>query len=299
MACLHSCWATSRFSTMTPDLAPRCLPSVLLGTALALGILVACLVAADSTSAPVPGPKEVAARAELERIVAAEPRNAAACFRLGQLLRERFGPAQLEQAATWLSQAARLEPNNVTYLTEFGGASLELADHVRSFSAATRGRDALEKAVKLDADNLDAREGLFQFYRQAPWPLGSDARAHAQLGEIRRRDPGRAFSVDAQVLIALNEFSAVFRLCDEELGKKPDNYAALFHFGRAAAVCGQNLERGLARLRRCLELPEPGPDYPDHAAVWRNIGDILEKSHQPEAARAARDSARGLQPLQE
>ena len=50
----------------------------------------------------------------------------------------------------------------------------------------------MEKAIQLDPDNLDAREGLFQYYTQAPFFVGGSAsKAAAQLEEIRRRDVDR------------------------------------------------------------------------------------------------------------
>src|SRR5439155_1976850 len=97
-----------------------------------------------------------------------------------------------EQAVKWLERATALEPTNTRYLGDYGGASLELASRTRSYSAATRGRDAMEKAVALDPDYVDAREGLYQFYQQAPWPIGSSSKAAAQLAEIAKRDPDRA-----------------------------------------------------------------------------------------------------------
>src|SRR5262245_20880594 len=107
------------------------------------------------------------ARAALEKILAAEPNHAAACNELGTILRERIDPPQWEEAVAWLAKAVKLEPENAGYLADFGGASLELADRTRSPSAAARGRDALEKSLAIAPENLDAREGLYQFYMQA------------------------------------------------------------------------------------------------------------------------------------
>jgi cytochrome c-type biogenesis protein CcmH/NrfG len=131
------------------------------------------------------------AQAALEQLAAARPQDAAACYYLGMTLRHR-GDAQARDAAVvWLERAVKLAPANATYLGDYGGTCLELADQHHSFTLATRGRNAMEQAIALDPDNLDARQGLMQFYARAPWPLGSSGRARTQADEILRRDPAR------------------------------------------------------------------------------------------------------------
>jgi tetratricopeptide (TPR) repeat protein len=131
------------------------------------------------------------AQAALERIVAAEPQDAAACYYLGMTLRHQGDDRARDAAVTWLEKAAALAPANATYLGDYGGTCLELADLHHSFTYATRGRNAMERAIALDPNNLNARQGLMQFYARAPWPLGSSAQARTQADEILRRDPAR------------------------------------------------------------------------------------------------------------
>jgi cytochrome c-type biogenesis protein CcmH/NrfG len=131
------------------------------------------------------------AQAALEALVAAHPSDAAACYYLGMTLRHRGDDRARDAAVTWLEKAVTLDPANATYLGDYGGTCLELADQHHSFTFATRGRSAMEKAIALDPDNLDARQGLMQFYARAPWPLGSAARARTEADEILRRAPAR------------------------------------------------------------------------------------------------------------
>ncbi len=131
------------------------------------------------------------ARAALEQITAAHPQDAAACYYLGMTLRHRGDAGARDAAIVWLQRAVALAPANAAYLGDYGGTCLELADQHHSFTFATRGRSAMEKAIALDPNNLDARQGLMQFYARAPWPLGSGARARTQADEILRRDPAR------------------------------------------------------------------------------------------------------------
>jgi len=235
------------------------------------------------------------ARAVLEKIAAAEPANAAACYYLGMTLLHRSEPGALDDAAQWLKKAVQLEPDNPHYLADYGGTELQRANKNRSLSAATDGREAMEKAIRLDPGNLDAREGLMRFYDEAPWPLGSSAKAREQREQIRQRDPERGLVLEVQLKARAKDYAGAFALCDQVLSHTPDNYAALFHYGRTATLCGQNLERGLVCLQRCLKLTPP-PAQPGHAEVWIRLGNIYEQLGRKEAARAAYASALKLNP---
>src|SRR5688572_27527894 len=78
-----------------------------------------------------------AARAALEKILAAEPANAAARHELGLVIRLRGDTPAYEEAAHWLGKAVELEPNNPIFLGDLGGTLLQLASRTTSFSAAT------------------------------------------------------------------------------------------------------------------------------------------------------------------
>jgi Tfp pilus assembly protein PilF len=145
----------------------------------------------------------------------------------------------------------------------------------------------MEKAVQLDPADLDAREGLYQFYTRAPWPLGSSAKAAAHLDAIRQRDPARAMVLSVLTRINDRDYAGAFKLCEDALAHDPANYNALFQYGRTAGLSGEHLELGLTRLQQCLGLPPPTPGSPSHSEVWRHIGILQEKKQQPAQARAA------------
>lgn len=232
----------------------------------------------------------------LEKVVAADPKNAAACHELGLLLKQRNDNGSFEAAVKWLAKAVELDPNNALYLGDFGGSSLQLASRSNSISAATKGRDAMEKAVALDPEYLDAREGLVQFYLRAPWPLGSSTRAETHLAEIRKRDPDRAAILSAGEKTKAKDYAAAFKLCDEVLARKTDHYLALYNYGRTASISGQNLEHGLECLQHCLKISPPTPASPTHSNVWQRIGNIQEQLKHPDEARKAYESALKLDP---
>jgi tetratricopeptide (TPR) repeat protein len=235
------------------------------------------------------------ARAAFEKITAAEPKNAAAAYYLGMTIRRRADSTSIDEAVPWLAKAVELEPNNATYLADFGGSSMELAGKKASLSAATRGRDAMIRAIELGPENLKAREGLMQFYVQAPWPLGSTAKALAQAEEIYKRDATRGLIALITVKTADKKYAEAIALCEETLKIAPDNYGALFQLGKLASVSGEKLDRGLATLRHSLELTPPS-NQPGHSVAHYRIGLILEKKGDKPGARSSYEAALKLDP---
>jgi tetratricopeptide (TPR) repeat protein len=227
----------------------------------------------------------------LRKIIAAEPNNAAAYYYLGMTLQKRGDLDQLPDSVKLLEKAAALAPDNERFLADYGGSSLLLAARTRSPSAAFKGCDAMEKAIKLNPEDLDAREGLMQFYQQAPWPIGSSAKAQLQVDEIRKRDPDRATTLSVLIKTNTKDYAAAFQLCDDVLARKPDNYAALYQYGRTAAISGLNLQKGLSSLEKCLTLDPPGPAQPSHSNVLNRIGNLQEKMGKPAEARKSYESA--------
>jgi tetratricopeptide (TPR) repeat protein len=71
------------------------------------------------------------------------------------------------------------------------------------------------------------------------------------------------------------------------LRQSPDDYMALYHIGRCAALSGEQIERGIAALRRCLAVPAPAGDGKPRAAdVHYRLGNLLEKKGEAAGARA-------------
>ncbi|HVW20191.1 MAG TPA: tetratricopeptide repeat protein [Opitutaceae bacterium] len=176
-----------------------------------------------------------AARAALERILASGPKTAAACYYYGMALSQGPDTGALEEAVPWLEQAATLEPQNHVYQGDYGGVCLQIADRRRSLAYANRGRKAMERAIALDPDDLDAREGLMRFFAEAPWPVGSQSRAREQAEEIARRDPARAASAYLTLgrsFEKVDERGAARAAYRHVLSLEPGNAAAAAGLGR-------------------------------------------------------------------
>jgi tetratricopeptide (TPR) repeat protein len=92
-----------------------------------------------------------------------------------------------EQAVTTFEQATRSEPRNSEYFRWLGRSYGRLAEHsswLRAPGLALKARNALERAVELDATNVGALEDLMEYYGSAPSFLGgSEEKAEA----IRKR----------------------------------------------------------------------------------------------------------------
>ncbi|HEY1765734.1 MAG TPA: hypothetical protein VGF85_12485 [Opitutaceae bacterium] len=130
------------------------------------------------------------AKAALERILAADDSNAAACYYLA-MAAQKTKPPSLDTAHKWLKRAIHLAPDNETYLAELGGVTMLLADRDRSLSYGIEGRDAMAKAIKMNPADIDATWGLMLFCAQAPWPFGDSRKAFALAAAIEKLDPKR------------------------------------------------------------------------------------------------------------
>lgn len=232
------------------------------------------------------------AQAAFEAEAASNPRNATAHYYLGLLARLR---QQFDDAVPHLEKAVELAPDIPEHQADFGGTCLTYAGRLgMSFKAmglARKGRTALEKAVNLAPDNVTYRQWLVEFYSRAPGIVGGGIdKAYAQVEEIKRRDTYAGTQVLAQLKSHEKHYGEAFDLWDTLLKERPDDYRTLYQIGRTAASSGQQLERGAASLRRCLELTPPA-DGPQHTHVQKRLGDILAQRGDIAGARTAFQAA--------
>jgi tetratricopeptide (TPR) repeat protein len=237
-----------------------------------------------------------AARFAFVQLAEAEPANAKPRYFLGAIAMRRNDH---DDAIAQLEQAVALAPDNSDYYAELGGAygaAARKSGMLSQMSFARKCREALEKAVELNPDNLAARNGLISFYRQAPGFLGGGMpKAYTQAEAIKQRDPMRGLLILGTLYASERRFDEAFASAEEFLRLQPDGYLAHYTLGRLAAESGQRLDIGEKHLRRCLEL-SPAADEPGHAAVHWRLGVIAEKRGDATAARTAYETALGLDP---
>lgn len=243
---------------------------------------------------------------------------------------------QPDRAERSFERAIEKEPRNGTYHLWLGnavGAQAASASVVRQPFLARRVKSAFERAVELDPDLLDARDGLIQFHLLAPGVMGGDkAEARRHQREIARRNVVRGHVAAANIAWSSRDTAATerelraaiaaapdsvqahatlssrlvqwrrvpdaFALWDRYLTRQPASVTGRYQFGRLAAVSGQRLADGERHLRAILAI-EAWPEdnwAPGKAAAHARLGDVLRQQGKRDDARASYDRALALDP---
>lgn len=237
-----------------------------------------------------------AAAAAVKTLVAAHPAEAEAHALLARVC---VAQNDADRAVEAVEKAVALAPANSELQLQLGdtyGLAAQKAGLLGKMSLGKKCRLAYEKAVELDPANLDARSSLMGFYQMAPAVMGGGMdKAYAQAAAIRQADAVRGRLAYATLYAAEKKYAEAFAELEAVLQAAPGNYAALYQFGRLAALTGERTDRGIAALQLCLTLP-PTPGAPGHdAANWR-LGNLWEKKGDQPAARAAYRAALAINP---
>lgn len=255
----------------------------------------------------------------------------------------RLGRAQTDsgkstEAIKTLERAVKTNPQSAEAHYRLGnavGSEAGRASVLRKPGLAKRLKAEFEKAVELDPTLVGPREGLIQFYLQAPGMMGGSVpKAREQAAEVARLNPLRGHFAAAQVAnnqkdlagaekayrAAATEYpdslSAVtswanflsnsgraeeaFAPLDRYLAKHPNDRVARWWVGRTAAITGKQLDRGEQLLRALLAESQPaeGPRIPTENFHYR-LGDIAAKRGDKATARTEYQAALKLNPKQE
>lgn len=239
-----------------------------------------------------------AAREKFTALAKLHPNDPDLDFYLGRLA---LWFDDLDAALLHLERGAKTAPNDARIQNALGdayGLAAQNAPLLAKLGWARQCRAAYERAVSLAPGNPAFRWSLVGYFCMAPRVAGGGMeKAYAQAEEIRKLDPMGGRIAFATLHLAEKKFDAAFAQFDPVLGSEPENFLALYQIGRCAALSGRQLERGLAALRRCLQLaPPPGDGMPTHASVHHRIGNILERQGQAAAAQASYATALELHP---
>lgn len=238
-----------------------------------------------------------------------------------------------DSAAAHFDAAAKGNPRSSATFLWIGnitGQLARMADVPTKVKLAPAIRDAYGKAVALDGNNIDAREGLMQFLLEAPAPLGGDkAKAAEQALAIGRINPFRGLSAQVAVASSTNDRPAVEKLLLQATTQFPDSVIgwanlsamqaddhrpaeafatitrwqarrtngtfALFSIGRTAAVTGEQMDRGVQALQQYLR-GQRGPNDPPLANAHYRLAQIYEKQHRIADAKSEYQFAVRLNP---
>jgi Tfp pilus assembly protein PilF len=249
--------------------------------------------------------------------------------------RALFEKRDFEHAAEVFEKAVAATPNNAEAHYLLGATYGELAMKASLFgqaSLASKTKDQLEKAVRLDPNHLDARMGLVQFYTMAPGLLGgSDAKAMEQAAEIKKRDALRGHNAFAYIYnhdkkpelarkeyvdavreqpsspkahinlatwyITEKNFDAATHEVEMAVKLDPKYMPGWFWVGRIAVATGTNYAAGEEALRKYLTYT-PKRDEPGlhRAHFW--LGQIYEKTGRKAEAKASYETSLKLRPDQ-
>jgi len=218
-------------------------------------------------------------------------------------------------------KAVKLDESDSMYHTWLGRAYIAKLQTVSFFEKGVlsgRALEHLQKAVKLDPSNVEARVTLAGYYLNAPSIAGgSKKKARQQAEEIVKYDEVRGNWILAGVLIKDEKYDEAIETLESCIKAQPENIeyryrlamayqqmerydetfaefeevfeidpnaaGALYQMGRTAVFSATNLDRGIECLERYLTLEVP-PGYPGHdAAHWR-MGMLYE--HKGDAVRA-------------
>ncbi len=211
---------------------------------------------------------------------------------LGKLAAKR---QERELAVEYLSRAVKLTPEDAQIQFEYAAAcgfyAGSLGTTLKALTYARRASTSMREAIELEPDNLSFRQGYIDFCMEAPSIAGGGhRRAHEQAAVIAERDPVKGAFARATIYRAEENHTEAMNVLDDLIALAPDNYFALFSFGRCAAESGERLEEGLVHLRKCLTLPAPD-QAPPPAHAWWNIATIQKQlGNRPEAIIALQEA---------
>jgi tetratricopeptide (TPR) repeat protein len=196
---------------------------------------------------------------------------------------------------------------------------------------ARRIKGEFDKAAQLDPTSIDARHGLIQFYAQAPGVMGGSMdkareqareigklnamRGHLEMANLLGREKdtsGVEREIKAAVAAAPDSIVApltlaafyanekrwpdAFAVYDRIIKETPGEMMGHFQYGRAAAISGENLERGTTELKYYLaNAPKDAPIVTVAGAHWR-LGMIAEKQGKKDIALSEYQTALSINP---
>ncbi|HFB98994.1 MAG TPA: tetratricopeptide repeat protein [Bryobacterales bacterium] len=166
-------------------------------------------------------------RAVIERLVPLREKSPAAWALLGKAY---YGEGEFAKAIDALEKAVAGDPGRSDWWDWLGrayGRRAEKGNILKALGRAKKAREAFEKAVEIDPNNVEALVDLFLFYLEAPRLIGGGAEKAARLAErLRQLDP------------------AEYEWTRAELAKKRKNWAAAeSHLRRALELEPRELGR--------------------------------------------------------
>jgi tetratricopeptide (TPR) repeat protein len=239
-----------------------------------------------------------------------------------------------DAAAEHAESAVKIDDSISNYHLWYGKAISQQAIHasiLERMSLAGHARSELERAVELDARNIDARDALVDFYSMAPAAMGggsdkaraqADAiarlnamRGHVALGRLAMRDKeGTTVEREMNAAIAMapdsvrlysslanwyaneKQWTQAFTTMDRYIARHPADPYGRYYFGRFAAGSGLELARGEQGIRAFIAKPPKDASRSFLSLAYLRLGQILHYQRKSEDAIAAYKRALQIDP---
>ena len=271
------------------------------------------------------------ARTEAQALLARLPDDDALLHCLGIISIDSDRP---REAADFFERAIKLNDKSSAHHLWLGNSLGSLADSTSKFKLpflARRIKAEFERASQLDPRSIEARNGLIQFYSQAPGVMGGSMdKAKEQAREIGKISPIRGRVAMGNILLgdkkvaeaeaefvggtkdspdsasawfALGSFyqsqerwAEAFSTYDRMLKQFPSEALVHFQIGRTAAISGQQLDRGETELKSWIASPPKDAATGTIAGAHHRLGMIYEKQGKKDLARAEYLKALAIDP---
>lgn len=239
--------------------------------------------------------------------------------------RTAFDQKEYDEATDYFDEAIETKDNVADYYNWLGntyGTIAQDANPIRQGMLAPKMKNAWEKAIELDAKNVEARASLIQYYTQAPGFMGGSfdkakevarqiivlnpARGHREMGnvlvreknfveaekeylEMVRIDPSTTAGL-ATYYMNQKQFDKAFSLFEEAVKKNPQDMGSMYQIGKTSALSGQKLDRGEECLKKYLTY-SPKQSEPSHAGANMRLAQIYEKRGKKDEAKKLYETA--------
>lgn len=245
------------------------------------------------------------------------------------------GQKKYQKAIDQLKLSKRVLKEEGDYQFWLGQAYLGKLNNTQNFMEkgiiASRVREAFEKAVSLDPENLNARNSLAKYYLNAPAIAGgSTVKALEHIDYIKSRNAKMGYNALAGYYYQQKEYSRAigqyqaylpharedsaavlyqigfihqiqknypeaFTYFHQTIQADPTHLQAYYQYARTAVFSGNQIAEGIRHIQYYIEQGGT-PNGPDPASAYWRMGMLYEAANQPEKAKAAYDEVLRLNP---
>jgi tetratricopeptide (TPR) repeat protein len=275
-----------------------------------------------------------AARTEFDALARANPADVRPVTYLGRIA---LNQNDIDEAVHQFERCVEIDEANADchmWLGSALGTAAQRASKFRQPFLARRVKTEFERAVELNPRNVEARNGLVQFYMFAPGFMGGGMdKAREQVAALEKISPlrgalsagmladhekdttaaltayRRAIAVapdSVAAYLGLTNFylrdkrwNEAFAVLDRAHAAMPNEPAVLRAVGQVAAISGEQLPRGETALKAWLAAPPKDAGVVRTAAVHTLLGAIYDKMGRKDQARDEYGRALALDPKNE